>query len=211
MKKNTGVQMNNVDKIYQKCNSVSEFSKSYFDYLKVVLDNIKMNEIDDFVNALLLAREKESSIFFIGNGGSAATASHFANDIAIGTRSSQKPFRAQSLCDNQAILTAISNDDGYQQVFSQQLEVLAKKGDLVVFISASGNSPSIIHAIKTANKKGAKTVGLSAFDGGAMKNLVDISLHIPTQNGEYGPAEDAHMIIDHLVSNYLMRCAKSNK
>ena len=211
MKKNIGVQMNNIDKIYQKCNTVSEFSKSYFGYLKLVLDNIKVNQVDDFVNALLVAREKDASIFFIGNGGSAATATHFANDIAIGTRSSGKPFRAQSLCDNQAIITAISNDDGYQQVFSKQLEVLAKKGDLVIFISASGNSPSIIHAIKTASKKGAKTIGLSAFDGGEMKKLVDISLHIPTQKGEYGPAEDAHMIIDHLVSNYLMRYVSSNK
>ena len=81
---------------------------------------------------MLEARERGSSIFFIGNGGSAATASHFANDIAIGTRAYEKPFRAISLCDNQAVITAIANDDGYEKIFSQQLQVLLKEQDVVM-------------------------------------------------------------------------------
>ena len=201
--------MNNVDKIFNNSNGVSDYSKSYLEYLNIVLTSISLSEIDDFVKILLEARERGSTIFFIGNGGSAATASHFANDIAIGSREYQKPFRVISLCDNLAVITAIGNDDGYEKIFSQQLRVLLKKQDVVVSISASGNSPNLIHAINTTKAMGGITVGISAFDGGKMKELVDFSLHVPTKKGEYGPAEDAHMVLDHLVANYLMRYVKT--
>ena len=201
--------MNNIDQIYSESLSINDYSKSYIDYLSSVLNNISLTDIEKFVEVLLEARERESSIFFIGNGGSAATASHFANDIAIGTRTYKKPFRAISLCDNQAVITAIANDDGYEKIFSQQLQVLLKKQDVVVAISASGNSPNLLDAIDTAKKMNTITVGISAFDGGKMKEMVDVSLHVPTEKGEYGPAEDAHMVLDHLISNYLMRLVRS--
>ena len=201
--------MNNIDQIYSESLSIKDYSKSYIDYLSSVLSNISLTDIEKFVEVLLEARERESSIFFIGNGGSAATASHFANDIAIGTRTYEKPFRAISLCDNQAVITAIANDDGYKKIFSQQLKVLLKKQDVVVAISASGNSPNLLDAIDTAKKMNTITVGISAFDGGKMKEMVDVSLHVPTEKGEYGPAEDAHMVLDHLISNYLMRLVRS--
>jgi D-sedoheptulose 7-phosphate isomerase len=200
--------MNNIDHIYENSSKISEFSKSYFEYLATVLNNISLNEIESFVDLLLKARERDSTIFFIGNGGSAATASHFANDISIGTRTYEKPFRVISLCDNQAVITAIANDDGYEKIFSQQLKVLLREQDVVVSISASGNSPNLIDAINTAKDMNAITVGISAFDGGKMKDIVDYSLHVSTEKGEYGPAEDAHMVLDHLVSNYLMRYVK---
>jgi D-sedoheptulose 7-phosphate isomerase len=200
--------MNKIDQIYKSSSNVSEFSKSYFEYLGNVLSKISLHEIDNFVDLLLKARERNSTIFFIGNGGSAATASHFANDIAIGTRTESKHFRVISLCDNQAVITAIANDDGYEKVFSQQLKVLLKEQDLVISISASGNSPNLIHAINTAKNMNATTIGISAFDGGKMKEIVDYSLHVPTEKGEYGPAEDAHMVLDHLVGNYLIRYVK---
>tara|TARA_B110001454_G_scaffold183847_1_gene179225 strand:- start:195 stop:800 length:606 start_codon:yes stop_codon:yes gene_type:complete len=201
--------MNNIDQIYSESLSIKDYSKSYIDYLSSVLSNISLTDIEKFVEVLLEARERESSIFFIGNGGSAATASHFANDIAIGTRTYEKPFRAISLCDNQAVITAIANDDGYEKIFSQQLQVLLKKQDVVVAISASGNSPNLLDAIDTAKKMNTITVGISGFDGGKMKEMVDVSLHVPTEKGEYGPAEDAHMVLDHLVSNYLMRLVRN--
>ena len=201
--------MNNIDRIYSESFSLKDYSRSYIKYLASVLNNISLTDIEKFVEVLLEARERESSIFFIGNGGSAATASHFANDIAIGTRTYEKPFRVISLCDNQAVITAIANDDGYEKIFSQQLEVLLKKHDVVVAISASGNSPNLIDAIETAKKMSAISVGISAFDGGKMKEMVDVSLHVPTEKSEYGPAEDAHMVLDHLISNYLMRLVRS--
>ena len=201
--------MNKLDQIYSESLSINDYSKSYINYLTSVLNSISLADIKKFVEVLLEARERESSIFFIGNGGSAATASHFANDIGIGTRTYEKPFRAISLCDNQAVITAIANDDGYKKIFSQQLQVLLKKQDVVVAISASGNSPNLLEAIDTAKKMNTITVGISAFDGGKMKEMVDVSLHVPTEKGEYGPAEDAHMVLDHLVSNYLMRFVRN--
>ena len=200
--------MNNIDQIYSESLSINDYSKSYIDYLSSVLNNISLTDIEKFVEVLLEARERESSIFFIGNGGSAATASHFANDLAIGTRAYEKPFRAISLCDNQAVITAIANDDGYEKIFNQQLEVLLKKQDVVVAISASGNSPNLLKAIDTSKKLSAVTVGISAFNGGKMKEMVDVALHVPTEKGEYGPAEDAHMVLDHLVSSYLTRLVR---
>jgi D-sedoheptulose 7-phosphate isomerase len=197
--------MNNVDKIYIETSNCEEFAEEYLGYLSRVLAELDRKEISVFSDILLAARERGAAIYFIGNGGSAATASHFANDIAIGTRSFKKPFRVISLCDNQAVLTAIGNDNGYENIFYEQLQVLLKKGDVVVAISASGNSPNVIKGISYAKEVGATTVGLTAFDGGKLRKLADCSVHIPTLKGEYGPAEDGHMIIDHLVGNYLMR------
>jgi len=201
--------MNRIDEIFNNSANIEEFSKSYFEYLSLILQNISTTEVENFIKVLLNARNKGSIVYFIGNGGSAATASHFANDIAIGTREYIKPFRVISLCDNKAIITAIGNDDGFNKIFSQQLEVLLKKDDVVVAISASGNSPNLLNALDVAKRKGSITVGISAFDGGELKKKADISVHVPTGKGEYGPAEDAHMVLDHLVSNYLMRFIKN--
>ncbi len=200
--------MNEIDKFYSENIKVEDFSKSYLNYVCSVLEKISPEEIGRFTESLLAARDRGSTVYFIGNGGSAATASHFANDIAIGTRSLDNPFRVISLCDNQAVITAIANDDGYENIFSRQLGVLLKKDDVVVAISASGNSKNLLMAIETARQKGAITVGLTAFDGGMLKKMVDVSVHVPTNKGEYGPAEDGHMVLDHLVSSYLIRFVK---
>jgi D-sedoheptulose 7-phosphate isomerase len=195
--------MNNLDRIFTKDPAV--FASGYFDYLSSVLKAIDTREIGQFIETLVDARERGSTIYFIGNGGSAATASHFANDIAIGTNSYNKPFRAVSLTDNQAIITAIANDYGYEEIFVRQLMILGRPGDVVVAISASGNSPNLIRAFDYAKTVGIKTVAITAFDGGKMKNIADESVHVPTALKEYGPAEDAHMVLDHLVGAYLMR------
>jgi D-sedoheptulose 7-phosphate isomerase len=201
--------MNNVDKIFVNTDTKANYASKYIEYLVKVLRDISTDEISTFIDVLLTAREKSASIYFIGNGGSAATASHFANDISIGTRCWDKPFRTISLCDNSAIITAIGNDDGYDKIFSQQLSVLLKEGDVVVAISASGNSPNLLEAINISKEIRATTVGLTSFDGGKLRQMVDYSVHVPAQKGEYGPAEDAHMVLDHLVGSYLMRYVKS--
>lgn len=197
--------MNRLDRIFGASPQPSDFARAYLDYLGEILTRIDAGSIATFIDTLLEARERGARIFFIGNGGSAATASHFANDIAIGTRTSGKPFRAVSLTDNQAIVTAIANDDGYDEIFVQQLRTQMQPGDVVVAISASGNSLNVVKAIEYANAHGAKTVGLTGFDGGKLARLSGLRVHIPTAKGEYGPAEDGHMILDHLVGAYLAR------
>ncbi len=198
--------MNNIDKFYTK--DPLAFSKSYFDYLQTVLQSIDVVEIGKFIDILLDARNRGSAIYFIGNGGSAATASHFANDIAYGTNEYDKPFRVCSLTDNVAVLTALGNDYGYDEIFVRQLKVLGKKDDVLIGISASGNSANLITAFEYASSAEIKTVSITAFDGGALKKIADNCVHVPTQTAEYGPAEDAHMILDHLVGAYLMRYIK---
>src|ERR1051325_9510840 len=127
--------MNELEKLFQQKPAAADFARGYLEYLARVLSQLDANAIGKFAEALLDARDRGARIFFIGNGGSAATATHFANDIAIGTRSWTKPFRALSLTDNVAILTAIANDDGYDQIFKQQLQTQLAAGDLVVAIS----------------------------------------------------------------------------
>jgi len=200
--------MNNIDRFFSR--DPVAFAKSYIDYLTQILNGIDSSEIGRFVTTLLDARDRGATIFFIGNGGSAATASHFANDLAIGTNSYEKPFRVISLTDNQAIITAIGNDFGYQDIFVRQLRILGKVGDVVVAISASGNSPNLLSTFEYAKSAGIKTVAITAFDGGKMKMVADEGIHVPTAPKEYGPAEDAHMVLDHLVGAYLMRLVKAD-
>jgi len=198
--------MNKIDSFFTE--DVKQFSSSYFSYLKEIFDKISLSEIQIFVEILLAARENGTTIFFAGNGGSAATASHFANDLAFGTNDYEKPFKVMSITDNVPVLTALGNDYGYDEIFIRQLKVYGRKGDVLVGISASGNSQNLINAFEYATTVGIKTVALTAFDGGKMRKIANQCVHIPTGKKEYGPAEDLHMILDHLVANYLMRFVK---
>jgi D-sedoheptulose 7-phosphate isomerase len=201
--------MNNIDKFFTP--QPAEFARSYLDYLKTVLDKIDIDEIECFISEILAARSRGATIYFIGNGGSASTASHFANDLAIGTNDYDQPFRVISLTDNVSILTALGNDFGYEEIFERQLRVLGLEGDILVSISASGNSPNLIRAMEYAKSSNIKTVAITAFDGGKMKDIADMGIHIPTGFKEYGPAEDCHMILDHLVGSYLKKLVQIAK
>lgn len=185
-----------------------DFARGYLEYLGEVLARLDVEAVAAFAGALLAARERDAQVFFIGNGGSAATASHFANDVAIGSQTWDRPFRAMSLTDNVPMLTALANDYGYDEIFVRQLQTLMRPGDVVVAISASGNSPNVVKAIEYANAHGATTIGLTAFDGGELKRLAALNVHVPTARGEYGPSEDVHMILDHLVGAYLMHACR---
>ena len=185
-----------------KASPPNEFSSNYLSYLKKLIDDLCIENISAFIKLILDTRDRNKTIYFIGNGGSASTASHFVNDISLGSRQFEKPFRAISLCDNQSVITAIANDDGYENIFLQQLQTQAKTGDVLVSISASGNSENIIKAVNWAKKNKLSTVGLSAFDGGMLSELVDLNIHVPTKIGEYGPAEDLHMVICGLIGSF---------
>jgi D-sedoheptulose 7-phosphate isomerase len=201
--------MNNIDKIFTSSKTVEEFSAGYINYLSKVISFIDVQQIGDLIRLILNTRDAGKKIYFMGNGGSAATSSHFANDLAIGSNSYDCPIKAISLSDNLAIITAIANDFGYDEIFLRQLKVLLEPGDIVVGISASGNSKNIINAFEYAISKGNKTVALTAFDGGQLLKMADHAIHIPTDRGEYGPAEDGHMILDHLIGAFLMRHIQS--
>jgi D-sedoheptulose 7-phosphate isomerase len=184
------------------------YARGYLRRLSEVLRELDLDDIARAAEAMWRARDEGRRIFFIGNGGSAATASHFANDIGLGTKC-DPPFRALSLTDNNAVLTCIANDFGYDRVFVDQLRVHMEPGDLVVAISASGNSPNVVKAIDFAAERGNTTIGLTGFDGGELRRKATINIHVPSERGEYGPVEDVHMILDHLISTFLtMRARK---
>lgn len=199
--------MNNIDRFFTR--EPAAFAAAYLKYLQSILGNLDTVEIGRFIETLLGARDRGSTIYFIGNGGSAATASHFANDLTVGTNEYDKPFRALSLTDNVPLITAIGNDFGYEEIFVRQLRILGKKGDVLIAISASGNSPNLLRAIDYARTAGIHTVAITAFDGGKMRLQADQGVHVRTELKEYGPAEDAHMVLDHLVGAYLMRFVRS--
>jgi D-sedoheptulose 7-phosphate isomerase len=192
--------LNNIERIFGEQSSPAEFADGYLGYLSQILLRLDREDLARFIRALQDARSRGATVFFLGNGGSAATASHFQNDL---TRWRDNPMRAISLTDNVSVLTAIANDYGYEHAFRMQLENLLRTGDVVVAISVSGNSPNVLRAIEYAIERGAVTVGLTGFDGGRLAEIVDINVHAPTLPGEYGPAEDAHMIVEHLVMSFL--------
>jgi D-sedoheptulose 7-phosphate isomerase len=161
--------MNRLERLYRENPDAGGFSRGYLDYLGEIAASIDTDAIAAFVAELLAARERGGRIFFLGNGGSAATASHFANDLLIGTKEWERPFRAVSLSDNVPVVTAIANDDGYEEIFVQQLRAQIDSRDLVVAISVSGNSPNIVAAVELALKRGARTVALTGFDGGRLR------------------------------------------
>lgn len=197
--------MKNIDALFKETRDVQGFSKGYFRYISGLLNRLDTGKIASFIEELEDARLHQNTVFFIGNGGSATTASHMANDIALGARSGNDdlPFRSLALTDNVAAMTATANDYGYQELFVNQLKVHYQSGDKLVAISASGNSPNVIAAAKWIKKRDGKVIGLVGFDGGKLKEICDIVIHVKTKNGEYGPVEDVHIILDHLIYTWL--------
>jgi D-sedoheptulose 7-phosphate isomerase len=177
-------------------------TETYFSELKVTLDQISMDSVKQVIDMLHEARLQGRKIFIMGNGGSASTASHFSCDLGKNTRMPGMPnFRVIGLADNMAIFSALANDEGYGNVFSQQLASLVDAEDVVIGISASGKSPNVLNAIKVASDAGAKTIGFTGYDGGQLANMVDINLHVPSFCIEH--VEDIHLMLEHMISKAL--------
>jgi D-sedoheptulose 7-phosphate isomerase len=183
-----------------------EYAKDYVEKLKGVLDRLPWEAVDRVLQVLEDAYQRRSQVFVIGNGGSAATASHMMNDLCKGTVGHKGDgtwprFRVVALTDNVALMTAWANDTDYNHIFSEPLKTLAQRGDVLVAISASGNSPNIITAVEAAKQMGVKVVGLAGFGGGQLAKLADVAFVVVSN--EYGPVEDVHMILDHIITGYL--------
>ena len=179
-----------------------DFAKDYIFRLNELLNTMDLDSLDDFYE-ILLNTKNDSTIYILGNGGSSATASHMANDFAVGLKIREiKNLKVVSLSDNSAISYAISNDIGFENVFYMQLKNILNPKDIIVAISCSGNSSNIVKAVEYAKEQKCKIIGLTGFDGGELKKLSDINLHLETNKGEYGLVEDAHSIINHLIFSY---------
>lgn len=178
--------------------------RQYLDTLRSVLDELPIEAVEKVIEVLERAYQIGNTIFLCGNGGSASTASHWACDLAKGTIASGAPrLKAISVADNLALLTAYANDVDYAQVFAEPLRTYGKAGDVVVLITASGNSPNILEAAHAARDIGMISIGLIGFGGGKLASLVDFNITVSCR--EYGPVEDLHLILDHIISLYLRR------
>ena len=183
----------------------SLFANSYLDRLKSKIDLVDHDELVKIIHILEDAHSSNSRIYVAGNGGSAATAAHIVNDLGSGLkRRNIKNFDIHSSSDNSASITAIANDIGYEKVFVTQVSGILRSNDVILAISASGNSPNIIQLCDYAKNIGCKIIGLTGFDGGYLKKISDVSYHVETQKGEYGLVEDMHMIFDHLLFTYYL-------
>ena len=204
----------NINKLANSSKSLEHFSKSYIDYLNNLLLSIDFSKLKKLSKILLTARKNKNTIFVIGNGGSASTASSMANDLGFDilkkTRTN-KPFKFLSLTDNSPVLTAISNDTGYENVFLNQLKIHFKKGDIAILISASGNSKNLILAANWIKKKGGTIFSLLGFDGGRLKKISNDYLLIKSAKGDYGPVEDSHLIVNHILAHWFQKILISKK
>jgi D-sedoheptulose 7-phosphate isomerase len=185
---------------------------NYIEYLEKAIASVEHTQVESFIELLYRAYKNKKMVFVIGNGGSAANASHLAQDLAKGTRSTleqETRIKALSLTDNLPFVTALGNDDGYDTIFEQQLRTFASSGDILVCISGSGNSPNIIKAVEWANKNGLETVGITGFNGGKLKTLNKHSVHVPLN--DMCTAESVHSIIFHYVIIKLQERMKDGK
>lgn len=182
------------------------FAQAYIDNLCRVLQGLPFNNLAKVLEILEKAFVEGRHIFLAGNGGSAATASHMANDLLKGvTKNGESGLRAIALSDNVSLVTAIANDESFSEIFARQLKVLGQAGDVLVVFSGSGNSANIVSVVETAKRLHLITIGFLGMGGGQVGKIVDVSVIVPSN--EYGPVEDVHMVFDHLVTSYLSyRC-----
>lgn len=181
-------------------------SVNYLAELKKVMDEIDLDELNKIIDILKKAYDENNSIFIIGNGGSASTASHFACDLGKGAlgnlyNSDKKRFKVYSLTDNCSTITAIGNDISYEDIFFQQLKNLASKNNILISFTASGNSPNIIKAIDFANSIGLTSIGFLGFDGGKAAEKLIHKIIIKSHN--YGIVEDLHLVLEHIITQSL--------
>lgn len=186
--------------------NIKEFVPFYIERLKSLLDKIDVEAVQQIVDELEKTKKYNSRIYILGNGGSSATASHMVNDLGAGLRRREiRNFDVTSLGDNTPVVTAISNDIGYENSFYMQMKGLISSHDVIIAISCSGDSPNIVKAVGYAKDLGCTIVGVTGFKGGYLKDVSDICFHVDAPEGEYGLVEDVHMILDHVIYSYYIK------
>lgn len=179
--------------------SGTHFLRTYASELQETLSNLPWTAINEAVHTLFAAWLDRRQVFIMGNGGSAATALHMAADLSKNTAVPGFPrLRAVSFNDNMALFSALANDTAYDQVFREQVLTYVESGDVVVAISASGNSPNVLNAVAAAGELGAKTIGLSGYYGGKLATMVDTPIVV--NNHSIEQIEDLHMMIEHMLT-----------
>ena len=193
-------------------NEINKNVAEHFRAFENMMRQVDLQAVERVVQRLRLTRQNGTTIYISGNGGSAATASHWVNDLGKATKAGgRSPMRVMSLSDNVSWLTALANDEGYDRVFAGQLENFARSGDVLIVISASGNSPNLVKAVELARGRDVTTIGFLGFDGGVLKNQVDDYLWVPTEKGTYGLVESFHSLLCHILTDCITRDLPSDR
>jgi D-sedoheptulose 7-phosphate isomerase len=185
---------------------LKDYLQDYIGRLTDILNKIDPETLGQVVTIFMDAFKNGKTIYVIGNGGSAATASHMQADFRFFVRYFSK-FRPKifALTDNVPMITAIGNDNNFDDVFVEQMRGQFVSGDVLIAISASGNSPNLVKAVEFANQLGGTTIAFVGFLGGKLNEISTVSLYTPNPKGDYGPIEDVHMILNHIIVNYLSK------
>ncbi len=196
--------MSAASQLFRDTNSPEAFIQGFCGHIAETVLRIEPQAVSGLISAIEEAAAGDQSVFLIGNGGSAAVASHFVSDLSVhGAAAGRRGLRVQALTDNVSSITAIGNDYCFEEIFSRQLEAHMRPGDLVIALSVSGNSPNILRAIEYANTHGGRTYSCAGFDGGQLKGLSQRCIHIESARKEYGIIEDLFGAILHMVSRYI--------
>lgn len=182
--------------------SIESYKREYAAALQSALDEVDSGQVESLCAAIQGCTQNGRQIFVAGNGGSAAIAEHLCCDWTKGTACEGHPMiSSRSLTANNALYSAIANDYGFESVFDTQLDFFASEGDVLIAISSSGNSPNIVNAAKRAKELGLFVAGFTGFKGGALREIADASIHVPTSN--YGIVEDVHQSVMHVIAQYI--------
>ncbi|MDB5147841.1 MAG: hypothetical protein JWQ57_1861 [Mucilaginibacter sp.] len=188
----------------ERTDLLKNYLQDYVGRLTDILNKIDPEKLGQVVTTFIEAFKSGNTIYVVGNGGSAATASHMQADFRFFVRYFSK-FRPKiiALTDNVPMITAIGNDNNFDDVFVEQMRGQFVAGDVLIAISASGNSPNLVKAAEYANELGGKTIAFVGFLGGKLNEISTVPLYTPNPKGDYGPIEDVHMILNHIIVNYL--------
>jgi D-sedoheptulose 7-phosphate isomerase len=187
-----------------RTNKVDLYLVNYKTRLNQILDQLNTENLEPVITAIIDTFKRGNTLFVAGNGGSAATASHMQVDFSFFVRyfTKYRP-KIRALTDNVPMMTAVGNDTSFDDIFVEQLKGHFVQGDTLLCISASGNSENVVRAAQYANEQGGESIGWVGFSGGKLKEVSTIVLHLENEKGDYGPIEDMHMILDHMIVNYL--------
>ena len=199
--------MSVINKLSVKHKNVANFAESYFQNLIDTFKKLDKELIIKLEREFLEIRKKNATLYVFGNGGGAATAMTMANDLGFDVlkKTNKKTFKIISLNDNSSVITAIANDTGYDNIFLNQLKIHFKRNDKILIFSASGNSKNLVDAANWVKKKGGKVISILGFDGGKLKKISNLSLHIKSEKGDYGPVEDIQLIINHILAHWFQK------
>jgi D-sedoheptulose 7-phosphate isomerase len=191
--------------------SDDDLISSHLNKTIAAIKSLDEKKLSLFAEKVMETVASKNTIFFAGNGGSASTASHFVNDLLTAytyEQTAERPFthkkaKAQSLTESTGVVTGLTNDFNFNEIFVNQLRTISDTGDMLVIITASGNSQNLMNAVDYANENGIFTVAIVGFDGGKVSKTAKLFIHAKTDQGDYGPAEDVHLVINHAVASLI--------